>query len=138
VIKIFSKKNNKKLLHLVYNAKDKLKKKRLDICNESQFIQAALIHLNKGETFRPHKHIWKKPKFKKTIAQESWVVLRGKVLFCAYDTNGKPLRKVILNSGSFSITFEGGHNYIGLAKNSKVIEYKTGPYEGVERDKVFI
>ncbi len=127
-----------KLLHLVYNANDKFKKKRLDICNESEFIQAALIHLNKGETFRPHKHIWKKPKFKKTIAQESWVVLRGKVLFCAYDTDGKLLKKVTLNSGSFSITFEGGHNYIGLAKNSKVVEYKTGPYEGVERDKVFI
>ena len=138
MIKIFSKKNKMKLLHLVYNAKGKFKKKRLDICNESEFIQAALIHLNKGETFRPHKHIWKKPKFKKTIAQESWVVLRGKVLFCAYDTDGKLLKKVTLNSGSFSITFEGGHNYIGLAKNSKVIEYKTGPYEGVERDKVFI
>jgi cupin fold WbuC family metalloprotein len=138
VIKIFSKNNKKKLLHLVYNTKGKLKEKRLNLCKESQFIQCALIDLSKGETFRPHKHIKKKPRFKKMIAQESWVVLRGKVLFCAYDTDDKLLKKLILHKGSFSITFEGGHNYIGLAKNSMVIEYKTGPYEGVKRDKVFI
>lgn len=138
MIKVFSRSKNKKLLHLVYNTNLKLKKKRLDLCKEFEFIQCALIDLNKGETFRPHKHIWKKPRFKKTIAQESWVVLRGKVLFYAYDIDGKLLKKIILHKGSFSITFEGGHNYIGLAKNSKIIEYKTGPYEGVKRDKVFL
>jgi hypothetical protein len=48
------------------------------------------------------------------------------------------LKSFLLKKGSFSITYEGGHNYKALSKNPKIIEYKIGPYEGVKRDKVFI
>ena len=36
------------------------------------------------------------------------------------------------------MTFEGGHNYEALENNTVVYEYKTGPYTGIENDKVFI
>ena len=44
----------------------------------------------------------------------------------------------ILNVGDASFTLEGGHNYEILEDNTLVYEYKTGPYEGQEFDKIFI
>ena len=37
-----------------------------------------------------------------------------------------------------SITFYGGHNYVSLEDDTRVYEYKTGPYMGQARDKEFI
>ena len=44
---------------------------------------------------------------------------------------------VELNQGDISLTFEGGHTYT-ILEDARVYEYKTGPYEGVELDKVFL
>ena len=43
----------------------------------------------------------------------------------------------ILNAGDSSFTLEGGHTYEILEDDTLVYEYKTGPYEGQEKDKVF-
>jgi cupin fold WbuC family metalloprotein len=140
MIKIYSKIKKKKLLHIIYNKNNysKIKTYRLDLSSNNQFMQAAILSLKKNHTILAHKHIWKRPRFKKMIAQESWLVLSGKVRMYAYDTDGSYLKSFLLKKGSFSITYEGGHNYKALSKNPKVIEYKIGPYEGVKRDKVFI
>ena len=137
MIKIYSNKKKWKLLHIIYNLK-LITKKRFDLCNETFFLQSACLNLNNGNKFLPHMHIWKKPRYQKTIAQESWLVLRGKVLFYAYDIDGSLIKKVLLNKWSVTFTFEGGHTYEALTKNTKVLEYKTGPYEGIKRDKVYI
>ena len=34
--------------------------------------------MEEGKTFKPHKHIWKN-RTRDVIAQESWVVIQGKV-----------------------------------------------------------
>ena len=140
MINVYSRIKKKKLLHTICNKNhfSKMKIRRLDISNENQFIQVATLLLKKDQTFLTHKHIWKSPRFKKMIAQESWVVLKGKVRMYAYDIDGTLIKSFILKNGDFSITYEGGHNYKALTANAKVIEYKTGPYEGVKRDKVFI
>lgn len=137
MIKIYSKIKKKKLLHLVCNS-NKIKKKRVNISNDKEFLQIALLNIKKEGTFDPHKHIWKSPRFKKTIAQESWCVLEGKVLFFAYDIDGKLISKHTVKKGEFTVTYEGGHTYKSLSSNTKVLEYKTGPYEGIKRDKVFL
>lgn len=140
MIKVYSKLKKKKLLHIICNKSyfTKMKSPRLDISSKEQFIQVATLLLSKNQTFLAHRHIWKVPRFKKTIAQESWIILEGKVRMYAYDIDGSFIKSFLLKNGNFSITYEGGHNYKALTKNTKVIEYKTGPYEGVKRDKVFI
>ena len=140
MIKVYSQLKKKKLLHIIFknNQSQKCKNYRLDISSEEQFLQVAHLSLKKNQTFLAHKHIWKTPRFKKTIAQESWVVLCGKVRMFAYDIDGSFIKSFLLNTGDFSITYQGGHNYKALMTNTKVIEYKTGPYEGVKRDKVLI
>jgi cupin fold WbuC family metalloprotein len=130
-------KTTDKLLHMVYRAED-FTEERTELVEADQFIQCSYLKLEKGKTFRPHKHIWKSPNFKRVIAQESWVVIRGKVRVFFYDIDGQFLEAYTLNAGDSSFTLEGGHTYDILADNTLVYEYKTGPYEGQANDKVFL
>ena len=110
---------------------------RQDIVPEDNFIQCSILNMEKGKTFKPHKHIWKE-RTRNVIAQESWVVIQGSVKCIFYDLDNCVLTTKILNVGDASFTLEGGHNYDILEDNTLVYEYKTGPYEGQALDKTFI
>jgi hypothetical protein len=135
LIKIFSKTTNE-LLHICI--KKKFKKGRVDIIPENNFLQLATITLDQDQTFRPHQHIWRDIEYKKIIAQESWVIIRGSVRVDYYDIDGSFVSSHILKEGDCTITLNGGHNYTSLEKNTSVYEFKSGPYEGVLKDKVFV
>jgi len=134
--KIYSKVDKNRLLHIVVR-KDDFKKGRTEIVPEQHFIQCALLDLEKGKTFKPHKHIWKN-RTRDVIAQESWVVISGKVECTFYDIDNTIISKPILNKGDASFTLEGGHTYNILEDDTLVYEYKTGPYEGQKLDKEFL
>ena len=134
--KIFSKKDTNKLLHIVIRKEDIIKG-RLEVVPEDNFIQCAILNMDKGKTFRPHKHIWKE-RTRNLIAQESWVVIQGSVKCIFYDIDDTIIAEPILNAGDASFTLEGGHTYLILEDDTLVYEYKTGPYEGQELDKTFI
>tara|TARA_Y100001938_G_C7978846_1_gene373294 strand:- start:316 stop:735 length:420 start_codon:yes stop_codon:yes gene_type:complete len=134
--KIYSKVDNEKLLHIVCRPSE-LKNVRNDIVDENEYMQLAILNFDKGKTFKPHKHIYK-PVPGQAIAQESWVVMTGKVEAIFYDLDDTILERRILKSGDLSITLFGGHNYIILEDNTLVLEYKTGPYYGQSSDKEFI
>lgn len=127
-----------KLLHVIYSKNDlKLQSNsRIDLVDENQFIQVAALKLGNKTTFKPHEHIYKSGE-EKVIAQESWVIIQGKVMFHYYDLNGTHLGNEILNAGDCSITLFGGHTYTILDNDTLVYEYKTGPYYGIEKDKIF-
>ena len=57
MIKIYSKQDSTKLLHII-NRYDEIVGRK-DVAPEDQFIQLATLRMEKGKTFRPHKHIWK-------------------------------------------------------------------------------
>ena len=136
MIKYYSKIDPKKLLHIVVRKED-LKPGRKDIIPEEHFIQCSHLNMEKGKTFRPHKHIFKN-RTRDVIAQESWIVIQGKVKCIFYDIDDTILVEPILETGDASFTLEGGHNYEILEDNTLVYEYKTGPYEGQALDKTFI
>ena len=73
--KIYSKIEPDKLLHIIVRKED-LKPGRTEVVSEEHFIQCALLNMENGKTFQPHKHIWKSGE-KQCIAQESWVVIRS-------------------------------------------------------------
>ena len=125
-----------KLLHII-NRFEEIGS-RTDVAPADQFIQLATLRMEKGKTFRPHKHIWKPAAKLEVIAQESWVVIQGSVKIFMYDLDDKLIGTEIINQGDCSMTFEGGHTYEILEENTVVYEYKTGPYTGVENDKVFL
>tara|TARA_B100000161_G_C33339533_1_gene319517 strand:+ start:133 stop:552 length:420 start_codon:yes stop_codon:yes gene_type:complete len=134
--KIYSNVEPEKLLHIVCRPSE-LQNVRSDIVGEQEYLQLAILNFNKGKTFRPHKHIYK-PVPKSAIAQESWVVMSGRVEAIFYDIDDTIVERRILETGDLSITLFGGHNYLILEDNTLVLEYKTGPYYGQASDKEFI
>lgn len=136
MIKFFSKVDPSKLLHIVVRKEDILPG-RQDVISEDNFLQCSILNMEENKTFRPHKHIWKE-RTHNMIAQESWVVIQGKVKCFFYDLDDSIIEEIILNPGDASFTLEGGHNYLTLEDNTLVYEYKTGPYEGQINDKTFI
>ena len=136
MLKIYSDIMHDKLLHMIYY-KDDLETKREDVAPEEQFIQVSALQLEEGSTFRPHKHIWKEAPEPEVIAQESWCIMKGRVKAHFYDLDDSLIGEYELNEGDISLTFEGGHTYT-IFEDAKVYEYKTGPYQGVEKDKVFL
>ena len=134
--KIYSKIDPNKLLHLIIRKKE-ITPGRQDIVPEDNFIQCSILNMEKGKTFRPHKHIWKE-RTRNVIAQESWVVIQGSVKCIFYDIDNTIIAEPILYPGDASFTLEGGHNYFILEDNTLVYEYKTGPYEGQALDKTFL
>jgi hypothetical protein len=136
MIKYYSKIDPTKLLHMVVKKED-LSPGRVDIVPEEHFIQCSHLNMEMGKTFKPHKHIWKE-RTRNVIAQESWIVIQGKVKCIFYDLDDSIIAEPILEPGDASFTLEGGHNYLILEDNTLVYEYKTGPYEGQKLDKIFL
>lgn len=138
--KIYSKVEPDLLLHIIRRKQDIINQenKRRDIVPENNFLQCSSLILDKGQTFRPHKHIEKKRTYEKQIAQESWVIINGKVKCVLYDIDDTIIAEPILEAGDASFTLRGGHTYEILEDDTVVYEYKTGPYEGQVFDKVFI
>ena len=136
MIQYFSKIDSQKLLHVVVRKED-LTPGRVEVVPEDNFIQCALLNMEKGKTFKPHRHIFKE-RTRNVIAQESWIVIQGSVKCTFYDLDNSVLVEPILNPGDASFTLEGGHTYEILEDDTLVYEYKTGPYEGQSLDKTFI
>lgn len=135
MLQIYSDVEKGVLLHTIHKRSDFIEG-RFDISPEAEFLQVSALQLPGGKTFRPHKHI---TCTKITdITQESWVVIQGKVRVFLFDLNDKVIVEADLGPGDLTMTFRGGHNYLSLEEDTIVYEFKTGPYYGQEKDKVFI
>ena len=133
--KFYSNIDKSQLLHIIYRQED-IVSPRQNITPAEKYLQVASIKMSDGHTFKAHKHI---EQIRTTdIAQESWVVIKGKVKVILYDLDDSILDTPVLNEGDCSITFRAGHNYESLEDDTIVYEFKTGPYQGVEKDKVFL
>lgn len=133
---IYSKSNPGVLLHVIFKKED-IEFGRKDLIGSVNFIQCSALNFNDGHTFKPHKHKYRR-RDHNIIAQESWHVIQGSVRCHFYDLDNSFLGAYNLNAGDTSFTLQGGHTYVITEDNTKVLEYKTGPYEGQELDKEFI
>lgn len=134
---IYSKIDPEKLLHIVIRGEDIIAD-RLDVVCDKEFLQLALINMDKGKTFLPHKHRWRHNP-DEVITQEAWCVVSGSVKVFYYDFKGPGvIAAEIIKAGDVSLTICGGHNYEALEDNTRVYEFKTGRYYGREIDKIMI
>jgi len=138
--KIYSKIEEGRILHMIKRLSEieQQEVNRVDIIPPENFIQCSALKLQNGKTFKPHKHIYKNRTYDKQIAQESWIVIKGSVKCMFYDIDDTILAEPILFPGDASFTLGGGHNYLILEDDTIVLEYKSGPYEGQENDKIFL
>jgi len=132
---LYSKVDPTVLLHIV-NKQSDITYDRCNMTPDEEYLQVSSFRLNNGKTFKAHKHI--ENNRHTTITQESWIVIKGKIKAILYDLDDTVLEEVILEQGDCSITLRGGHNYLCLEDDSVVYEYKTGPYFGIDKDKVLI
>jgi len=132
---LFSKVNPGELLHLIAS-EDDFGSDRKNLTPEHMGLQAATIRLKQGQTFKPHRHI--KQIRTTEICEEAWVVLNGNIEVTHYDLDDTILETNLLSPGDCTITFKGGHNYKAVTEGARVFEFKTGPYQGQKKDKVFI
>ena len=124
------------ILHIILKGSEVTPNRADNSTPPDEYIQVSAFSMPKDKTFKPHKHI---EQIRTTdMAQESWIVIRGSVEATLYDLDDNILERVVLQPGDCSITFRGGHNYRALEENTLVYEYKTGPYQGQEKDKTFI
>ena len=138
--KIYSKVEPNLLLHIVfrYDDFDEMDDFRKEIIEPDNFIQCAALKMESRKTFKPHKHIVKQVTDNDKIAQESWVVLCGAVKCTFYDIDDSIIAEPILMAHDASFTLRGGHTYTILNNGTRVLEFKTGKYEGQALDKIFI
>lgn len=134
--KIYSKVEEGKLLHIINRLVEI--DGRTEIVPENNFIQCATLRMSNGKTFPPHKHITKDRHYTHQIAQESWVVIKGRVRCKFFDIDDTLIATPVLGPGDASFTLYGGHTYEILEDDTIVYEYKTGPYEGQSLDKTFL
>jgi len=134
---IYSDIENDKLLHILYRFDD-IASERNRITPSSEFLCLSALSYPKGHTFKAHQHIYHESLNETTIAQECWVVISGSVKGFYYDLDGKLLSTDIINERDLSVTLYGGHTFEILEDNTVVYEFKTGPYLGQQKDKVFI
>ena len=133
---IYSKVDKKTLLHQLYKPSLKEAILRENLSPDSESMQVSYLSMKKDQTFKAHKHII----FDRNMpmAQESWVVISGKVKVFYYDIDDTLITTREVEPGSCTITYRGGHHYQILEENTVVYEFKTGPYFGIEKDKVLI
>lgn len=111
---------------------------RMDFSEPPEFLQGAIIEIPANHSFRPHVHLERGRAFDNLRAQESWVVLNGRVEVDYYTDSGAFIGTESLSAGDISISFRGGHGYRTLESDALVYEFKSGPYEGQEVDKKFL
>lgn len=133
--KIFSQVQPGYLLHFVYRLSDF--GNRVELIEPGQLLQLSSQIIQAGQSFQAHRHIPKSVQISEVTAQESWVVISGKVIVNYYDLDDAFVCSHVLSPGDVSVTLAGGHSYEVL-EEARVYEFKTGPYLGVEFDKRFI
>lgn len=134
---IYSKIDPDKLLHFIIRH-DEIMVERFDAVCDKERLQVAVLNLKKGRTFKAHRHNTHRITTR-VPAQESWCIIEGKVMVSYYDISGNNcIQTAILHKGDMSFTIEGGHAYEAMEDDTRVYEYKVGPYFGVEHDKTFI
>ena len=131
----FSISQPKLLTHIIFRKADF--KGRKNLVQPQEFLQVAALDLEDGEEFKPHVHIWKPLEILKTVAQEAWVVIEGKIETELLDSDSNVIALTNLNVGDCCITLNGGHRYRSIG-SSKVFEFKSGPYLGDVLDKFYV
>ena len=134
--KIYSKIKKNKILHIFFRPTKK--NLRINISDETQFLQLCYLNYDKTKIFKGHKHFWKKHKKNKVIVQESWFLIKGSARVYYYDLDDGFITSKTLKPGDITITYAGGHKLKILKDDTSIYEHKTGPYEGQKKDLIYL
>ena len=124
---IYSRLNPNKLLHRINHLNTNISNKILTENKDFIRVESAIINNEDIHLHYPNQNY---ARYDFLMTQECWIVLSGSVKITLYDLNDTILHQDILNSWDYSITFQGGHEFITLEEDTIIQEYKNGPYKG--------
>jgi hypothetical protein len=128
-MKIYSKIEPKKVLHVIKNVFD-INTAREDLTPSNEFLQASIIKVSSEFKSAGHIHKEKISSSSNIITQEAWIVMSGSIQVKLFDLDKKFLGLMKLEAGNIMITFYGGHSIQGDGKEAIILEVKNGPYTG--------
>jgi|TARA_B110000483_G_C18127857_1_gene516400 hypothetical protein len=127
MLKIFSKVDENKLLHII-SKNLPINQKRQDLTKIEMPLQVSRINL-KDTIVKPHSNNKKLLNSKLVEQNECWIVLKGIINISLFDIDKTNLDNLILNQGEILITCGGGHSINKSSDDAEMIEIKLGPYE---------
>lgn len=99
-------------------------------------LQIGLMTLPSGHAIGAHAHLLQSsPQMQPT--QEFLLVISGKMEVDFFDDDGQRFHTEILRKGEALLQIRGGHGFRFL-EATRLIEVKSGPYLGREKDKVLL
>jgi hypothetical protein len=127
--------NPERLLLKVINISESTNQ-RMELIEESFPVQLSLRNLVTGLSVKAHRH---PPKSKFSMESiEAWMVFSGTIRATIFENSGVKVCQVQLKPLDLAIFYSGGHALEVIEGPATMLEIKTGPYEGVENDKIFI
>lgn len=108
---------------------------RIDVTDPDESLQLGIMRGVAGKVFAPHTHLDKE--IGQVHIQEAFVVMKGRAHVRIFDLDDSPIGDYPILAGDVTILLAGGHSLI-LDEDSVFYEFKTGPYEGQLKDKIFI
>lgn len=121
-------------LLVIFFVRSKWKKGLNFLTQDSDYLQCGTWWYQKGHVLQKHKHkIFKRESFR---TQELIYVVEGTMKAIVYDDEMNFVESIILRDGDLAIFLNGGHEYLILSDDTKILEVKNGPFVGVENDKI--
>ena len=102
------------------------------VTDENSPLQVGILKHPHGFKIKPHIH-----RASRRIIDSIQEVLHveyGRVGVNFYNASGEQIGSAVINMGDTILLIAEGHGF-DMLEDSKMIEVKQGPYEGVERDK---
>jgi hypothetical protein len=107
---------------------------RINFTDDKEILQVSYLNFTKSQRVLRHKHL---PVYRETRGTaEGWLVLRGKFKAEIFDIDDIHLSNLILKKNDMIILSAGGHSLTSMVNNSRIIEFKNGPYLGDKYDKL--
>ncbi len=108
---------------------------RANITESNQIMQVSLIQMSKSQLVPRHKHL---PIERCTVGTgEGWLVLEGCFEAEIFDIDQVCVGKYLLKKLDILIMFNGGHSLNTIEENSIMCEFKNGPFQGSDSDKIY-
>jgi hypothetical protein len=120
---------------LMYSPGTALKDGRTDLTAPGCILQVAVFNQKETKTVKPHRHLPVQRNI--TGTQEALFVVRGKISVRLFGLNNEEIGDYELWEGDAVVFLQGGHE-VTLEAGALVYEVKNGPYESVEKDKVYL
>ena len=116
---------------------DDFKPGLISLTNDDEFLQIVVWgHYEKGKNLQDHCH----NEFERTAMRtyEAVYVVKGSIEARLFDLDLVPVETMTVAQGEMLILLESAHGYSILEKDTTVLEFKNGPFMGVDKDKTKI